>query len=284
MTKVRVAFKVFYDGRYFEGFQRQPNGKGVENLLIDTLVQEGILEDLREARWSYASRTDKGVSARGQVIAFDLDYELLPLIKNLMRINKHLIPKACLWAHTVVRHDFHPRKEANLRHYKYVIPKFIFEKINVEMLRKAAYLISGEYNFRAIAKSPYGHEVRRIKVWIEESDYAVILNFASRGFYRRLIRNLVTLMVKVSLDEFSLDELKLLLLGKRSIEEGIAPAPPEGLILWDVKYPSISFKVDHASLLRLNQYLKTSVQKMIFPGVMLYYVKRGLEGILDSRI
>src|SRR5690606_25027653 len=62
---VRGVLQVAYDGTGFRGFQRQPDQRTVEGVLVDALRARGLSGGL-----AFASRTDAGVHARGQVLAF----------------------------------------------------------------------------------------------------------------------------------------------------------------------------------------------------------------------
>ncbi len=68
---MRVALKIAYDGRAFYGHQRQPDRRTVEGECITALRSAKIIRDPTEAFFRSASRTDRGVSAVGNVIAFD---------------------------------------------------------------------------------------------------------------------------------------------------------------------------------------------------------------------
>ena len=70
---MRIAVKFAYDGRKFYGFARQPRLKTVEENILNILVENGFIKDPKESHFRSASRTDKGVSALGNVIAFNTD-------------------------------------------------------------------------------------------------------------------------------------------------------------------------------------------------------------------
>src|SRR5213594_1696121 len=67
----RIAMKIAYDGEAFHGQARQPGLRTVEGETIHALVRTGAIRDARSARFQSASRTDRGVSALGNVVAFD---------------------------------------------------------------------------------------------------------------------------------------------------------------------------------------------------------------------
>src|SRR3989442_9200831 len=68
---MRVAIKIAYDGRAYFGHQRQPDRRTVEGECLAALRASKILRDPKASFFRSASRTDRGVSAIGNVIAFD---------------------------------------------------------------------------------------------------------------------------------------------------------------------------------------------------------------------
>ncbi len=274
----RIALKVFYDGSYFNGFQRQPDGSGVENLLISALSKEGYLKDLREARWSYASRTDKGVSALGQVIAFNIGSDIH---FSISRVNRHLLPKACIWALAEVHLNFHPRHHALSRHYKYIIPKSLLRGLEINRMKKATEILSGYHDYsNLVIPPPKSRSLINMKIEVEEKKHVIVVNFIAKSFYRKLIRSLVSLILYTAMGNISLDELTALIYGKFKLKQGIPPAPPEGLILWDIEYDKVHFIIDKSSSYSLLKYVAPIIKSLIMRGETLNYMKRGLEGLL----
>ncbi len=68
---MRVAIKFAYDGKNFSGYARQPGQRTIEQALLDILIEQRIFQDTKMSCFRTASRTDKGVSALGNVCAFD---------------------------------------------------------------------------------------------------------------------------------------------------------------------------------------------------------------------
>src|SRR6478672_1135376 len=114
---VRYSCRVEYDGTEFRGFQVQPGGRTVQGELERALA---ILNGGRRIRVDAAGRTDGGVHARGQVIAFDFPHAmsrgeletslgaLLPTDVAIRRLRR-------------VSPDFLPRYAAVKREYRYTI-------------------------------------------------------------------------------------------------------------------------------------------------------------------
>src|SRR4030042_1677668 len=70
MEELRIALKCAYDGSLFHGFQRQPDKRTVEGTLVDALTRVGAIKSSRECGYRSSSRTDRGVSAMGNIISF----------------------------------------------------------------------------------------------------------------------------------------------------------------------------------------------------------------------
>ena len=108
-----------YDGTEFVGFQRQAQGKKSRT------VQAAIETALRQIGWQgrailAAGRTDTGVHAAGQVVAFDLDWSHGEQAL-LAALNANLPPDVAAQAAFERRADFHPRYDALSRSYRYSI-------------------------------------------------------------------------------------------------------------------------------------------------------------------
>ena len=112
----RYKGKLVYDGTGFSGYQRQRNTRTVQG------VVEGALSQLSWQGHSIlaAGRTDTGVHAKGQVMAFDLDWS--HSTDELLRaLNAHLPADVSLMSLETVGPEFHPRFDALYRRYQYRI-------------------------------------------------------------------------------------------------------------------------------------------------------------------
>src|SRR3989442_5567448 len=67
----RIAMRVAYGGGDSHGRARQPGLPTVEGEILRALVRTHAIRDARTSRFQSASRTDRGVSALGNVVAFD---------------------------------------------------------------------------------------------------------------------------------------------------------------------------------------------------------------------
>ena len=107
---------VAYDGTYYSGFQRQ-----LEQPTIQEALEQSIASLTGQpVTITGAGRTDSGVHALGQVIAFDVDWKHSALALQ-RALNSYLPPDISLQKTDAVSDDFHPRFDARRRSYRYRI-------------------------------------------------------------------------------------------------------------------------------------------------------------------
>lgn len=228
----RAAIKTAYDGRLFAGSQRQPGLRTVEGEVIRTLKSINAITDEKTSRFRAASRTDRGVSALGNVFAFDTEFRANELLKAMNSVAGDLyfyaIAKAPL--------DFSPRR-AKRRWYKYLVPKF---DCDIDLMRKCASLFEGRHDFKQFCRRDGRKTLRTIdKIVIEDYGGYLSIDFFARDFLWNMVRKIVSAMISVSLGKSSIADLEDALAGK-AIDFGMAPA--ENLVLMDVEY-DIGFEI-----------------------------------------
>ena len=110
------AFRIAYDGREYYGFQRQPDVPTVENAIFDALDRLGVEIPAggKPTDYAAAGRTDAGVSALAQTIAFDAPTWLTP-----RALNAELPADIRAWASAEPPSDFHATHHATQREYTY---------------------------------------------------------------------------------------------------------------------------------------------------------------------
>ncbi|MDH7509241.1 MAG: tRNA pseudouridine(38-40) synthase TruA [Methanomassiliicoccales archaeon] len=228
----RAAVKTAYDGRLFAGSQRQPDLPTVEGEIIKALKEINAIENEKSARFKAASRTDRGVSALGNVFAFDTDFRKSELLQALNSVAENLY----FYAVAEAPIDFSPRR-AKSRWYRYWL---LNSDIDIDRLVKCAALFEGKHDFRQFCRYD-GRSTIRIIDKITSSEYGsyVAIDFVARDFLWNMVRKIVSSMVMVASGKASIEEVKRALEGE-PIDFGIAPA--ENLILMDVSY-DIAFQV-----------------------------------------
>ncbi|MDG5760675.1 tRNA pseudouridine(38-40) synthase TruA [Natronococcus sp. A-GB1] len=248
------AFRIAYDGSGYYGFQRQPDVSTVEDALFDALRALGVLEpDARKPTdYAAAGRTDAGVSALAQTIALEVPDWLAP-----RAFNGELPADVRAWAAAAAPEGFHATHHATRREYTYHLyapPANRREEnspardgraaVDDDRFRTACGELSGTHDFHNLTPDERNTERSPTLEATRDGDYLVVTVSAS-GFARELVRRLVSLAESVGTGERSFADLE------RAIEpeslpghEGIAPAPPEPLVLADVDYPDLAFEVD----------------------------------------
>lgn len=249
----RYAAVLAYDGTAYQGFQRQPQPTPT----IQAAVERAICQvTAQPASILAAGRTDTGVHASGQVIAFDVgwkheDDEFLRAINSQLPAD---IALRDLWR----QDDFHPRFDALWRQYAYRIAtpatrhpllnrhvwQLIGESLDLERMNAAAALCLGEHDFAAFGRPPQegsSNTVRQIYLsrWEMESGiFGRILRYRIRGtaFLYHMVRRLVGMMAQVGRGQISPGEFEEILCS-RDMARAKLLAPANGLILEAVGYP-----------------------------------------------
>ena len=231
------AYRLAYDCAGYRGFQRQPHGETVEDALFGALRDLDVaFGDGSPAGYTAAGRTDAGVSARAQTVAFEAPEWLRP-----RAFDAELPTDARAWAVAAVDADFHATRDAAARTYRY----FLYAPDAAHDLAEAACRrLSGCHEFGDFTPDDDG-TVRDVAVSVGRDGPFLVVVVRAGGFPRQLVRRLVSAVeavVRGRRDPAFLDRA----LGPAPLEgpEGIAPAALEPLVLSDVAYPSVSFEVD----------------------------------------
>ncbi|HKT60478.1 MAG TPA: tRNA pseudouridine(38-40) synthase TruA [Gemmatimonadales bacterium] len=240
-----------FDGTGFVGWQRQPAGRSVQAEF------ERVLERLFGTRApAHASgRTDAGVHAEGLGVSFSAPDHWTPA--DLRRALNALLPRAC-WVAGVqpMRPDFHARKSALTRRYRYDIGTddasaspfrrpfewALARPLDLAALRAGATLLHGEHDFRAFAAT--GQEKRHYRCRIAVAEWSersarrgVSFQVEADRFLHHMVRMLVGTMVDVGLGRRPLSDIEMLLeVGDN--QRTSPPAPPQGLYFVRATYPA----------------------------------------------
>lgn len=237
---------IAYDGSDFCGFQRQLKGRTIQEELECTLTRMGWNEE----SITFSGRTDAGVHAEGQVIAFNLlwSHSEQELIRAL---NDYLPEDIAAVDCRLVEPEFHPRYQAKLRVYRYQIYLSFFRNPlkdryfwrvwpipDFDLLECGALIIKGNHDFGKLINKPDGivSSVRTIEIaeWKKMDATSFSFTISSRAFLYHMVRRIVYLLVRFGQSEFNAIELKNGLKGLSDLPAGIAPA--KGLFLERVIY------------------------------------------------
>jgi tRNA pseudouridine38-40 synthase len=248
-TEVRLALIIEYDGSCYKGFQYQKNHPSIQEE-IETAIQKLTSQNVKI---SGAGRTDAGVHALGQVIAFDLNSGLTPN-QVLTGLNHYLPRDIVVKAAYEVDKDFDPRRMAVNRIYKYSIlnrkvrsplqlryATLVREYLNIVKMRLAAELMLGTHDFGAFAGAlPKSTDstVRNIsKLKILVTGEKIEIEVEGNAFLPHQVRRMVGAIIDVGLGKISIDYIKLMLDGNnKKIKTKTKSMPPQGLCLVKVSY------------------------------------------------
>ena len=121
----RVKLIVAYDGTNYCGWQVQPNGITIEQVLNENLSK--LLGE--EIAVTGASRTDSGVHSMGNVAIFDTETRM-PADKISFALNQRLPEDIVVQDSCEVPSDWHPRYQVSRKTYEYRILNRTFRMPN----------------------------------------------------------------------------------------------------------------------------------------------------------
>lgn len=243
---MRYKVTVSYEGSLFLGWQIQLASPTVQEEIERVLSQ---IEN-KKVQTIVAGRTDRGVSALGQVFHFDSEHNI-PLDKYPEVMNNHLVDGIHIEKMHRVADDFHARKDAKWKHYRYSIEMgryTLFERnhvlqlnrrLNVSEMIKAAQVLIGTHDFTSFNTKPLSvtpNQIRTIyTINLSQENQTLHIDYYGNGFLRYMIRMMTQTLIEVGLNKLTPREVQDLLAAKNK-EAVIYNAPPQGLTLIHVEY------------------------------------------------
>lgn len=242
---MRVKAIVAYDGTGYGGYQRQRNAPSIQQDL------ERVLGKLSKTSVSVlvAGRTDAGVHAEGQVIAFDILWR--HALADLHRAMNALLPEQIAVLTLVEAPDkFHPRYDALSRWYRYTFyrglarnPLFsryslhVSRPLRCDLMQIAAQFLLGQHDFWAFGSPPKGNNsVREVyKADWSEDGLWLYFDIVANAFLYRMVRIVVGTLLRVGSEALSPDEFSDILNSRDRRRAGPAVAA-RGLCLKRVIY------------------------------------------------
>ncbi|MEX2659082.1 MAG: tRNA pseudouridine(38-40) synthase TruA [Acidimicrobiales bacterium] len=248
---VRVRLVVGYLGAGFHGFAFNPGVRTVAGALSDAL--EKVLR--HRVRLTCAGRTDAGVHAWGQVVSFDArdDVDLV----TVQRAVNHLLAPAIAVREASVEDDgFDARHSAVARRYRYTIVNrpvldpfrastawHVPEPLDLAALRLGCDPLLGEHDFSSFCRKPRLPEgvsftmTRRVldARWHDLGEGVLRFDIEATAFCQQMVRSIVGLLVEVGNGKRRAGEVRGII-AARTRSKAASPAPPHGLVLWEVVY------------------------------------------------
>lgn len=242
----RVKLTVAYDGTNYCGWQVQPNGITVQEVLNQCL-SEFTGENIETIG---ASRTDAGVHALGNVAVFDTEMRM-PGDKFSFALNQRLAEDIRIQKSEEVDADFHPRYVKSQKTYEYRIlncrfpipterfySHFTYIPLDVDKMKEAASYLIGEHDFKSFCGTgaQVKTTVRTVKeIQIEKSGDRITIRITGEGFLYNMVRIIAGTLMDIGGGLYPPEKMKEILEAKDRKKAG-PTAPARGLTLMKIQY------------------------------------------------
>ena len=250
---MRYFIRFAYDGTYFHGSQRQPNGVTVQ----ETLEQALAMIFREEIPLTFAGRTDAGVHAREMYAHMDIDEEAMRREgeRLVFRLNGILPDSIAIFDIYPVTDEAHARFSATRRTYEYHVidhkDPFLYTQatrirpgLDYAIMNEAAQLLIGKQDFASFCRSntdvktticdlSYAH-------WdVLENGHAVFTISADR-FLRNMVRAVVGTLFEIGRGKMTKEQFAEVITQHNRSAAGES-APAQGLYLTHIQYPEEIF-------------------------------------------
>ncbi|WP_460944728.1 tRNA pseudouridine(38-40) synthase TruA [Spirosoma daeguense] len=247
---MRYFLQLAYRGTNYHGWQRQPNGLSVQEVL-----EKALTTVLREPISIVGSgRTDAGVHAGEQFAHFETD---VAIPAHLLRSVNSLIPgDIALYDWFPVRADDHARYTATYRYYQYHISRrkdpfreglaYVFTlPLDIDLMNKAAGTLFNHTDFESFSKVKTDVKTFNCRIdraeWEQTINGDLVFHIQANRFLHGMVRAIVGTLLAVGQGRLTIDEFDQIILARDRKRAGRA-APAEGLSLMQVGYPEEVFK------------------------------------------
>lgn len=257
----RYFIYISYDGGAYHGWQVQPNGISVQEVLeksLSTLLG-------KPTAVTAAGRTDAGVNAASMPVHFDTDGELpAPSGKHpgetaeqhlAYKLNRILPRDIAVGKIVKVRSDAHARFSATMRTYHYYVTlrknPFLTKyhlrltyPVNFRLMNEAAAMLLGLHDFDCFAKAHPDVKTSFCTVtkaqWVEIADGEWRFEISADRFLRNMVRAVVGTLLDIGRGKTGIDELRGILDSRNRSRAGES-VKGEALFLESVDYPEDIF-------------------------------------------
>lgn len=244
--KKRYFLYFSYKGTAYHGWQLQPNGISVQEVLTKSLST--ILRT--EIELVGAGRTDSGVHARLMVAHFDLNYELSIQTNLIVKLNSFLPKDIAVSKIVEVLPNAHARFDAISRKYEYhvVSQKSVFKNelaarinhsLNFSAMNEAANTLMGYSDFTSFSKLHTDVKTNNCNVTLAEwsqNDEEWIFTIEANRFLRNMVRAIVGTLLEVGREKMTVEDFRAVIEAKDRCKAG-SSVPAQGLYLVDIIYP-----------------------------------------------
>ncbi|MCM0582632.1 tRNA pseudouridine(38-40) synthase TruA [Weissella diestrammenae] len=242
---------IAYDGTDFYGWQVQPGKRTVQGELEKAVNQMAKNPEI-PIRVQGSGRTDAGVHALGQVVHFDLPYQIpangvrkglatmLPFDIGIEQVD-------------IVADDFHAQYSAHTKTYRYQLSNREFRapfrrnytgywprRLDYDKMAQAIPDYLGEHDWISFAASGFQAKttvrtVTDVKISQEPATQEITFEFTGTGFLYNQIRIMVGVLLEIGMGTRPVDDIPRLLAAKDR-QQARLTAPASGLYLKSVDY------------------------------------------------
>jgi tRNA pseudouridine38-40 synthase len=247
-----IKLKIAYEGKSYFGWQKTRLGPSIEETLqksLEQILQHPILLQA-------ASRTDRGVHARGQIVNFLTNKPLIDFHRFILSLNSLLPPDIRILSADQMSDTFHPTLDCLGKEYRYYIcydsiqlPEHRYFSwhcpyfLDLEKIDQAIPFFIGTHNFAAFCNFKknaryhnYTRQITDIKM-TQIDQKRLCISIQGNHFLYKMVRNIVGTLIYVGKGKLSVKDISLLLQSGDRKMAGIT-APAHGLFLETVFYPS----------------------------------------------
>ena len=255
------ALTIAYDGTRYAGWQIQPNGLAIQQVVSDAVSK--VVGHPVQVHGS--GRTDAGVHARGQVASFTTEVWSVDAYRLAQAINGYLPRDIVVLASRQVVANFDPIRSAINKRYRYSIrisrvpdPMqhmyhwWITRPLDTDAMRSGASILVGTHDFKAFqtlgsVRKTTTRTIRGLDIYSQEAiaGSELHIEIEADGFLYNMARNIVGALVEVGKGRFSPAWISEFLESRQRGSES-QTAPARGLCLLSVKYPPNVFLEDES--------------------------------------
>ncbi|AOT71201.1 tRNA pseudouridine(38-40) synthase TruA [Geosporobacter ferrireducens] len=241
-----IKLLIEYDGTNFCGWQRQNNGRTIQEEIEKAL--EKVLK--RPVKIHGSGRTDTGVHALGQVASFKANITV-PMDKIPLALNSLLPEDISVKGASEVEEDFHARYSAKGKKYIYQIYNgplrspllrnyayFVAHPLDLNRMQEAAQYFLGSHDFKGFMASgscvqDTVRTLYKLDVYFHEN--LIKIEVEGNGFLYNMVRIISGTLVEVGKEKILPTEMQKIIAS--GIRESAGPtAPAQGLYLAEVFY------------------------------------------------
>jgi tRNA pseudouridine38-40 synthase len=246
----RYFIQLAYDGTDYFGWQAQPHGKTVQQVLSRALTTL-LNEDLTVVG---AGRTDTGVHASYFIAHFDLGKALTYTPEKLIfKLNRFLPDDIVIYRIQEVPESLHARFSATYRTYHYHISAvkplftrkyshYLFGSLETAAIQQCCQIIEKSSDFTSFSKLHTDVKTNICKVkkakW-EKVDNGFLFEIQADRFLRNMVRSIVGTLLDVGQGKIDVEGFQRIVDSRDRGSAGQS-APAAGLFLVDIGYPDLA--------------------------------------------